>query len=464
MKEINFYKDNINEQFKGYVSLNSTRHGAELTVSDNTISIRIFDFNKKLNRKEIDIFSLHQIIFHCGITSYLLFGLDFKTCSFMKLGHDESFDDFSYSAKGFLHTKLDLSRIHKFTGISIHAEKLKAWAGNTRKLDAVIACGLNNTQPNPSDLVEFKKKIKGFGSIGLYYSYVHGGLEGLHTVGMSISPHIILEFENDLVFTDLLEQYIDLYTLLRFVIGNNLELSIVTIFSDNDFSNTFERTIQLYLPEKRTKKPTYPTGILIPYSSMYQNGKEDIFPHMIWDYYYNQDLRTNRALLKKFVSYSMISSTEEMFLGFYRIIETITMKKSCFVEEEKLSVFLNKARGILSKTFPNSSISDFIRAIKRANKSKNNTEKCIRQFIKNLPPHFTESIGLKQLPINKICLSRNNIIHQPLFSESPEKIYKHMQITEALTILALLIELGVTMEKIEEISFSHGWQNVFKYT
>jgi len=461
MNNINYHTSETNEHIKGYVTLDNNSYVAELVIIESKIEIRVFDFNRNINHNTMDMFSLKTIVFHGNLRHYQLFGLALNGYSNMKIGPNNTFTDYSYSASGFLHSKSDLNDINFFTGISIYAEKLKKWTGSTRKLDAVLICGLNNTHPENEHLVEFEKHINSIGNIGLYYSYRLGGLNGLHTVGMSISPHITLKFENASDLDQLIEQYIDLYMILRFLIGDSLDISRINILSEYITSSAFGDGIELFLPEKKTKSTNKPQGTFIPYSSVYRDNTEDTFPNIIWGSYYNQNLGINKSLLKKFITYTMVDNNEEKFLGYYRILESITMKTSYYVDESDLEVLLKRARGLLSRKFPNSSMSEFIRAVKRANKNKANTESCIIKFIKSLPPALTEGINLNKLPINEICTTRNKIIHQPLFSASPEVIYRYMEITEALTKLAMLIQLEIPIEKIEEIAYYHGWQLTF---
>lgn len=72
-----------------------------------------------------------------------------------------------------------------------------------------------------------------------------------------------------------------------------------------------------------------------------------------------------------------------------------------------------------------------------------------------------ENLNLNKIFIGEICKSRNQIIHQPLFSESRDVIYKFKEVTEVLAILALMVKLGVSNDKIEEIAINNGFQNTF---
>jgi hypothetical protein len=85
------------------------------------------------------------------------------------------------------------------------------------------------------------------GTLGGYYSYKYGGLDGIHTVGMSVTPHVTLHFEKPVNLNGLLENYIDLYMMMRFLIGKQLDFTSVKIHLEKRSNN---RDINLYLPEK----------------------------------------------------------------------------------------------------------------------------------------------------------------------------------------------------------------------
>ncbi|WP_413740328.1 HEPN domain-containing protein [Sodalis sp. RH14] len=448
MDEINYYKDNISERLKGQVIIDDESYAAELFINVDEIKIRLFDFNSKINRTYIEMMSLHSLVFQKGNGQYLLFGLKLNESSFMTIGTNESFDDYTFFAQGFLYSEGELKNNTLFANLSIYGENIKKWSGYTRKLDKIIECGIGNKLPDKEDCVEFEKDIPSVGAIGLYYSYRYGGLNGLHTVGMSVEPHVTITFETPICLDKLIEHYIDLYMILRFFIGSPLMISNVKTQNCSDYGRNYT---QFYLAEKKEGKRAIDISMLLPYSTIYRDDSENSFPESVWENYYNPKNNEIKELIKKYMTYSMIHDNEEKFLGFYRIIEIMTAKKSCYVDAERLSNLLKRSRKLLAKEFPSTSLSEFFRAIKRANKSKQNTESCIHHFIKNLPEIVVERLNIKDINISEICNSRNKIIHQPLFLETPEKIYKHMNTTEELTKLALLIRLGIPEPTLEEI-------------
>ncbi|WP_342323491.1 HEPN domain-containing protein [Kosakonia sp. BYX6] len=457
--EIDYYAGEMISCQKGSVELDGEYYVAEMLMTDDSIKLRIFDFNGEIRRDYIGMLSINKVTFISSFGNYLLFGLDLNENSFMRLGNDGVFKDYLYSAQGFLKSRGELSTDASFSSISVFGENLKKWSGCTRKLNRIIQRGIINQRPLENDCTEFEKSIRGLGDIGLYYSFRLGGLDGLHTVGMSVTPHVTITFDEEISLDNLIKSYVDLYMLLRFLIGESLNISQVKVDSDSCLGRN---GAVFYLAEKKTEKNRGNVGVFIPYSTPYYDDSEEKFPSMVWDAYYNPDNNDTKELIKKYVTYTMVNSNEERFLGFYRIIETMTIKKSSYVDENRLSELLKRSRRFFAKNFPEASISDFFRAVKRANKSKHNTESSIHHFIKSFPQSMIDALNLDDVKIGDICSSRNKIIHQPLFSESPEKVYKFMKITEALTVLAIMSRLGISVEKIESIALSNGLQHTFR--
>ncbi|WP_316503750.1 ApeA N-terminal domain 1-containing protein [Klebsiella michiganensis] len=447
MKRVNYYTDNLKTQLKGYVKIDNHRYAAELFINDNEINLRMFNIYNNKHGVCADIKSLSSIEFRSNSHSYILFDITLNRWSFMRIDQDNQFDDYIFFAKGFLYSEGELNKNDRFSRLNIYGEGVTKWCGYTKRVDAIINGAFNDKLPSNEDCIEFENSIQSFGILGLYYSYEYGGLSGLHTLGISVKPYVGITFNETVCIDTLINSYIDLYMLMRFFIGGPLLISDVEIQKENGYRGI---KIQLYLAEKKENKERRSNAMLLPYSSIYRDGSEDSFPNEVWFNYYNQDNNV-KELIKKYITYSMIHDYEEKFLGFYRIVETMTKQSSSHVNQEDLSLLLTRSRKLLAKQFPGASLSDFIRAIKRANNSKHNTESCIHHFIKNLPATLVSELNIEKLNLNEICGSRNKIIHQPLYLESSEKLYKYMNAMDLLCKLALLIKLGITATEFENI-------------
>ncbi|MEN4927510.1 hypothetical protein ABEI22_00195 [Erwinia billingiae] len=455
MKGIDFYLDNVNENRKGLITIDNEDYAAELRITRSHIEVRFFDFSRKMKRDFSDLLSLETAVFYGGGEFFRLFGLELSESSFRLLGQVDSFNDYTFSAKGFLCSNNDLNYINTYQALSFYSKGISQWFGNTSKLNKIINESMINKMPEKEGLVEFKRTIKGVGEIGGYYSYKYGGLEGIHTVGMSVMPHVTLHFENEVDLNGLLDNYISLYMLMRLLIGTQLDFTTIKVHVSDKERN---HGISLYLPEKSNTGRELHSSMSLPYSSPYHDESEKNFPLHIFDNYFSEERKETNLLIKKFINYSLIDSDEEKFLGFYRIVERATFKQSYYVDESELSALLDRSKVIIQKKLKCLSVSKFKRAVIRANRSKENTETCIRHYIKSMPLEFVIRMGLDKIKVDDLCKVRNNITHQPLFSVSAEKLHDCMVTSKILSIIILMCELEISYELIEEVANLNGWK------
>lgn len=461
MKNIKYYRESVDEHRKGVIRVDGEDYPADLKITQSNIEIRFFDFSHKINRDFSGILSLKTAVFNGGGDFFRLFGMELNESSFRFIDPSSSFNDYTYSASGFLYSRADLNDIDMYQGLSFYSNGINNWFGNTEKLNKIINQALVNKMPEQEDLVEFERRIKDVGRVGGYYGYRYGGLDGLHTVGMSVTPHISLHLENKVDLNGLLERYTDLYMLMRFIIGRQLDFTDVKVRTSE---NIRHRDISLYFPERNSNSSELHNSMSLVYSSLYNDGSEKKFPLQIFDNYFCGKENEINLLLKKFINYSLIDSDEEKFLGFYRIIERATFKQSYYVDKDKLSVLLDRSRSILQRSFPGSSISKFKRAVIRANGSKESTETCIRHYIKELPEEFVIALGLDKIKVDDLCRIRNNIIHQPFFSVSVSKLHDCMVISKILSLVILMERLGIPYSLIEEVANLNGWKEGISYS
>ncbi|HHA1770876.1 TPA: hypothetical protein ACOEDU_004431 [Enterobacter ludwigii] len=460
MKEIELFRDDVNEHYKGSIKIDNEDYAAELNITKNHIEVRFFDFNNKMSRDYSSLLALETAVFNGGGLFFRFLGMELSETSFRVIGQCNSFNDYKFSAKGILYSRSNLNNIESYQAISFFSSGVSQWLGNTLKLNKIISDSIVTKLPEQEDLVEFERTLKNVGTLGGYYSYKYGGLDGIYTVGMSVTPHVTLHFDKLVDLNGLLDKYIDLYMIMRFLIGKHLDFTSVKIHEGNQ---SRQRDINLYLPEKIYSGSELHNAMSFPYSSGYHDDSEKAFPLHIFDNYFSEESKEINLLLKKFISYSLVDSDEERFLGFYRILEMITYKQSFYVDENELSVLLERAKGILQKRFKGTSISKFKRAVLRANKSKENTETCVRRYIKNMPQEFVTRMGLDKIKIDELCKVRNNMTHQPLFSVSESKLHDCMVTSKLLVCIILMSKLGVPFNQIEEVANLNWWKDGLSY-
>lgn len=460
MKKIGLYRDGVSERRKGIATVYGEECPAEIVISASAIELRFFDFKNKVSDDFSDLIKLDTAVFSSNGEYFRFVGMEFKESSVMFIGQMESFRDYTFAAKGVIHSRVNLNDVDRYQALSFYSNGINQWLGNTIKLNKIINGSVANQLPTQEDLLEFERDIKGVGILAGYYSYEYGGLEGIHTVGMSVMPHVNLHFEKVVDLNGLVEHYINLYMIMRFLHGKYLDFTNVRVYLAG-MARQVEAS--LYFPEKRNSKRELYDVMPLPYSSPYQDGSESNFPLHIFDRYFDPENEEVNLLIKRFINYTLIDSDEEKFLGFYRVIERVTFKQSYFIDELVLSNLFDRSRKILQNKLQGVSISKFRRAVLKANKSKANTEACIRDYIKRLPSDFIANLGLGKIKVDEICKVRNDMTHQPFFSISAQKLFDCMNVAKILSAIILMVELGIPFEQIEQTANICGWTQALAY-
>ncbi|HBS2064492.1 hypothetical protein V9Z78_24915 [Klebsiella pneumoniae] len=459
MKELDFYEGDVIRNSKGTVNIDGEDYVAELSVVKGDIEIRVFAFRNMVKRKSFDMKSLQTVVFFSGLRYFRLFGMKLMGFSSRHLGSAEVFNDYTYKAKGILHSRLDLNVLVDFQYVNLYSSEIKRWVGNTTKLNKIIACAVNGQSHNhlkDASLIEFERNLDDARQVGVYYSYSYGGLDGIYTFGMSVKPYMKLDIGRLVGLDEIVNSYIELYMFMRFLIGKALDITNVFVY---DAEGPFREKVTLYMPEKVGGEFDIHGGTFYPYSSMYHDNSELQFPLAVFDRYFCKEDAEISLLVRKFVNYSMVESVEEQFLGFYRIIERLTFKESHYVNESELLDFLDGIRDDLKCKFPILKMSKFKRVIITANKSKENTERCIINFIESNPDAFIKKMGLDNIDVGDICKVRNKMTHQPFFSLTSDELLYYRNVTKVLCIIMLMIRLGVPYDEIENIAWRKRWWN-----
>ncbi|MGK9541634.1 hypothetical protein O6449_24195, partial [Salmonella enterica subsp. enterica] len=81
-----------------------------------------------------------------------------------------------------------------------------------------------------------------------------------------------------------------------------------------------------------------------------------------------------------------MSNVEERFLGYFRLLETLTFKSSTYLDSAKLDALCKRFEPFFLRYFcDKKSVQGFFKRLPSFNASKYNTEKCMVDFYKSLP-------------------------------------------------------------------------------
>jgi len=146
-----------------------------------------------------------------------------------------------------------------------------------------------------------------------------------------------------------------------------------------------------------------------------------------------------------------MTNTEDRFLGYFRVIESLTRKQKEYLDPEKLNDLLIRSKPFLHKKFKDKkNVNSFIKGITRYNKSKYNTAKCIQDFYNEIPSATTKYWKYQKHDIQKICQLRNDITHANDYQITNQELYLITCFIELLLIFALALQLGIKPENCAE--------------
>ena len=66
MRETEFFRNDVNENYKGLITIDNEKYAAELNVTKSNLEVRFFDFNNKLSRDFSSLNLLETAMFYSG--------------------------------------------------------------------------------------------------------------------------------------------------------------------------------------------------------------------------------------------------------------------------------------------------------------------------------------------------------------------------------------------------------------
>lgn len=344
---------------------------------------------------------------------------------------------------------------NKFSSISIHSTTIEKWIGNTHKQEEILKA-YHNKEPimdNPDKLNEFHIELDNIGLLGVsYHLSIHSSSPDFSS-GINFPPSLIIGFNNLLTSKEIKIKFDKVYSLLSFFIGNDFVVNRVDVGCN---TGTFGSSNgSLYYPSKDTHPKDeqryvfFPLGMNIRFDSL---GLPPL-PLDTFNSYFS--LSTEQiGYFSKYLKYKRMNNTEEKFLGFFRILETLTFKKKSYLDEKLLSELSIKAKPYLIKKFgDNKSVTSFLRGLLRYNNSKYNTDKCIQDLYKKLPKSLTDKWKFARSDIANICNLRNDITHANDYYADEREVQEKTKFVEVLLIHSLCEILGVSFSILESLSY-----------
>ncbi|WP_411583132.1 HEPN domain-containing protein [Acinetobacter nosocomialis] len=393
-----------------------------------------------------NFYASKKIECYCNDGSYLLYGLKLLQMSHTFLEAQENDIICSVSIKfeiqyvlfinGFL-PSLDT----KINSFAINTDFIKKWTLQTETQNQILINYIKNEGYSSYYATEFEQHINNYGKVGVYYlPSQFTSIEELNS-GIKIHPQLKISFEEKLDFSKLFNEFNDLYQLLTVFNGGDFQIDSIE-FEIDEWNS---KTAYLYYPSSHNYEDL--NYVLLPL------GKDLIFndqglkqlPLVFFDNYYN--LTANKMdIFKKYLRYKQLSSLEEKFLGYFRLLEKLVAKKESFVDDRELAILLKRSKSYLIKKLNTKKkiIESLNDRIKYANTLKLNIERCIGDFYETIPQDIRNHLEFNKEDLKDIVDLRNNITHAKDYSIKDYELYNYTVFIHSLLFLGitnLLLEI-----------------------
>jgi len=339
--------------------------------------------------------------------------------------------------------KYTLSKEPEISRIEIQSEQLKSWILYTTKQQTLM---LGNKQPQFDDLVEFCATINGGGTFSLFYDYQDNSSPERYFKGVSFLPTLRLTFDTPCNYLEAIEYVNNTFILMGVLIGGDFRANKVCTFSACGSKGHFyidslglPTASYAFFPQSLNQHPL--SGLDIPILN------NDVFSN-----YFNLVSRGN-DVWKRYIKYKKIASTEERFLGFFRLLEKLTLQEDCYIDEVILDKYLKEKKDTVKKDLSiNSHVwKSLSKAVKYGNKKKLNTETCIQRFIDKIGDLGGICRFNKKSDITILVKLRNDITHANAMNLNDNEVECLTQFTEMLLVFALLLEIGIPLEDSSKV-------------
>ncbi|CAI0845272.1 HEPN domain-containing protein [Serratia quinivorans] len=441
-------------EFHVVIKKDGDSFAGHLQLSPSNIKLRVM--GESSNERDFTIGWENQNIItcHCYNKQFVLINLKINSAMnrvitrhpSVVVYHEIIYDiDFLISSESIIKVNDLYSCIH------IHSNTINKWIGNTVKQQQLIEHHYKMMSGGSKDIIsplELSTEIDGMGELLVGYNFSLHMISSNFSAGINFPPSLGVNLYEKTNYQGIYELYNQLYDLMSFLIGDEVSVQKITIEKDKSFGS---RETYIYYPTEKSATQRYKTVILFPLG---HNLRHDTLglppvPLSLFNSFFNSDRKT---YINKYIKYRRMLSSEERFLGFFRLLESICYIEKEYLDSNLLSETLTKSKPVLFKIFENKkSVNELLNRIKVVNKSKYNTEKCIRDFLKKLPTEMTSKWKYSYSEISAICKLRNDITHANEHSINDDNLLEIEKFTEVLLVISLLLNLGVNKEHINII-------------
>lgn len=388
-------------------------------------------------------------------TTFKLFGLKLISTSSTFLEVQETNQIWSLNIKFEIQfilispfTNLDNKKASSF---SLKANFLKNWTMHTKTQSEILNSLYNRDDSRNWNFIEFDQEIQNYGDIGIYYSTTEFTSIKELNAGIEIFPEMRITFLNGLEIKDVYKEYLSLYQLLTIFNGSDFKVDTIEVQIDDWHPRSLA---YLYFPSYQGEDKYDFTLLPLGKDIVFKVQELSTLPLNFFNTYYNLT-DEKKELFKRYLNYKRLTSIEDKFLGYFRLLEKMTFKKEPYVEKELLENLLDRSKAYVAKKLDTKckTVKAFNQRIIYMNQSKLNTEKCIGDFFNSIPEEILSTFTHSKTDLTKICKLRNDITHANDYIVSDSDLYKYTVFINSLLFLAFInILLEIPLETCIPIS------------
>lgn len=405
----------------------------QLTLSPSGCKLRV------MSERETSDGFIESSYLECSTISnkFFLFNLSYSGRKWIRLAKQADNNIFYYEIYfeiGFVVCSRNIS-INELivSGYQLSFPMLSDWVGVTTTQNDLLVDKRNFLADEFELLVGDERVISCTYTKNIHYDRISSGTK--------ISPILHISLLKKVHMSDVLNDILQTYDLMALFLGGDFKLNFIKL--GVEFNNDFS----LYFPTNFKKLSSNTSILPLAHNHMHSNSLfEPLDLSCIANYYMLSE--ENKDIFAKFLRYKRLNSIEEKFLGYFRLLEKLSYQEQCYVDSEELELLLAKSKRYLVRKLKTNikNINSLSGRIISLNKSKYNTESCIRKFYDSLTVGFKEGLDFDIKDLNKVTKLRNDITHANYYVHDEEKLYKYTCLVHALLYMGLIKEIGLSLE------------------
>lgn len=373
-----------------------------------------------------------------------LFDVKMKSASEVVLGRAPVVSYFEYTFAASYAIVAGGNYENEFNYIKIFSQDISKWVGLTKTQHEIMARVSSEEFKFGEGDYEFIADAETKFSTIKYNITIGGWIEDFR-VGAVFPPSLDFGYQGYLMGEHVLNEVRQATDFLDVMNGSDTRIARIELFN-NDHSRY---PCHVYFPAGVGEDPARYSYSLFPLSrntGIFERGLPPITDEAIVNYLNLQD--DAQSKWHKYVKYRKMANNEERFLGYFRLLESLVFQEKNYFDETKLTEILTRSTGYLSRKFNanKKQIRDFATRVERLNKTKYNTEACIRKFMETLPLQLTQKWRFKKTDLTAICKLRNDITHANYYFETDEDMHAKIVFIEALLLIKIFEEIGISFK------------------